>query len=179
MMRNALLAIGAIVVVVAGFVVTFTMWKNLDEARALAIGIPYTEFNFKTAHAQERGCNACHGDHLDKDVSRLVVARAKPIQHGIFKRGYDVPMRVEDCAICHGKSYAASIHSRHLHVASFTNMGGNCDSCHTMVNGKMVLYDDQTRYDVVNGVKYNPTPEFTKQSSENMIRALETMAKAN
>lgn len=179
MMRNALLALGAIVIVAAGFVITFTMWKNLDEARALVIGIPYTEFNWKTAHAQERGCNACHADHLDKDVSRLVVARTKPTQHGIFKRGYDVPMRVEDCSICHGKSFAASMHSRHLHTAAFTNMGGNCDSCHTMVNGKMVLYNDQSRYDVINGVKYNPTPPFSGQSSENLIRALESVAKAN
>ncbi|MCF8476163.1 MAG: hypothetical protein K9G60_03980 [Pseudolabrys sp.] len=179
MMRNALLALGAIVVVAAGFIATFAMWKNLDEARALAIGIPYTEFNFKTAHAQERGCNACHADHLDKDVSRLVVARVKPSQHGIFKRGYDVPMRVEDCFICHGKSFAASMHSRHLHVASFTNMGGNCDSCHTMVSGKIVLYNDQSRYDVVNGVNYTPTPAFAAQSSESLIRDLESVAKAN
>jgi hypothetical protein len=176
---NGLLAFGAIVVVVAGFVATFAMWKNIDQARALAIGIPYTEFNFKTAHAQERGCNACHADHLDKDVSRLVVARAKPTQHGIFVRGYDVPMRVEDCFICHGKSFAASMHSRHLQTASFTNMGGNCDSCHTMVNGKTVLYDDQSRYDVVNGVKYNPTPPFTPQSSENLRKGLESVAKAD
>lgn len=179
MMRNALLALGAIVVVAAGFVVTFTMWKNIDESRALAIGIPHTEFNFKTVHAQERGCNACHADHLDKDVSRLVVARVKPTQHGIFKRGYDVPMREEDCAFCHGKAFAGTMHARHLHVAAFTNMGGNCDSCHTMVNAKIVLYDDQTRYDVVNGVKYNKTPEFSKQSGENLIRDLESVAKAN
>ena len=176
---NGLLAFGAIVVVAAGFVVTFAMWKSLDEARALAIGIPYTEFNFKTPHAQERGCNASHADHLDKDVSRLVVARVKPSRHGIFKRGNDVPMRVEDCLICHGKSFAGSMHSRHLHVASFTNMGGNCDSCHTMFNGKTVLYNDQSRYEVVNGVKYNPTPEFSKQSGEHLIRALDSVAKAD
>lgn len=179
MMRNALLALGAIVVVVAGFVGTFAMWKNIDQARALAIGIPYTEFNFKTAHAQERGCNACHADHLADDVNRLVVARKKPIRHGIFVTSYDIPMRVEDCFICHGKSFAASMHSRHLQTASFTNMGGNCDSCHTMVNGKMVLYNDQTRYDVINGVNYNPTPPFTPQSSENLIDGIKSVAKAN
>jgi hypothetical protein len=41
------------------------------------------------------------------------------------------------------------------------------------------LYDDQSRYDVVNGVKYNPTPAFTPQSSENLIEGLKSVAKAN
>jgi hypothetical protein len=48
-----------------------------------------------------------------------------------------------------------------------------------MVNGKTVLYDDQSRYDVVNGVKYNPTPPFTPQSSENLRKGLESVAKAD
>ena len=176
---NTLLAVGAIVIVAGGFFATFAMWRHLDEARAVALGIPYTEFNWKTAHAQERGCVACHADHLAADVNRLVVARKKPVQHGIFVTSYDIPMRVEDCFICHGKSFAASMHSRHLHAAAFTNMGGNCDSCHTMVNGKMVLYDDQSRYDVINGVSFKPTPAFTSQSTDSLIDGLKSVAKAN
>jgi hypothetical protein len=163
MIRNALLAVAAIVVIGVGFLLpTFAVSQQTNEARAVALGFPYTNFNWKTAHAQDRGCNACHPDHLAADVSRLVVARAKPELHGIFVTSYDIPMRVEDCLICHGKSFAGSIHSLHLHAVPFTKMGGNCDSCHTMLNGKFVLYDDESRYDVLNGVKYNPTPPFSR-----------------
>jgi len=177
MMRNAVLAFGAIIVVGAGFLLTFGMWKHMDEARAVALGVPYTNFNWQTAHAQERGCNACHADHLAADVNRLVVARAKPEKHGIFVTSYDIPMRVEDCLICHGKSFAGSMHSRHLHAASFANMGGNCDSCHgTTLDGKFVLYDDETRYNILNGVKTIPTPEFSQPGAA--IRNLEKAAKA-
>ena len=101
MMRNALLALGAIIVIGAGFAITFAVWHRMDQARAFELGIPYTNFNFKTAHAQERGCNACHADHLAADVNRLVVGRDKPELHGIFATSYDIPMRVEDCLICH------------------------------------------------------------------------------
>jgi hypothetical protein len=178
MIRNALLALAAIVVIGAGFVATFAMWRHMDEARAFALGVPYTNFNWNTAHAQSRGCNACHADHLAADVGRLVVPRAKPELHGIFVTSYDIPMRVEDCGICHGKSFAGNMHSRHLHAASFVNMGGNCDSCHATINGKFVLYDDESRYGVLNGVKDNPTPTFSQPSSENMIRDLEKQAAA-
>ena len=68
------------------------------------------------------------------DTNRLVVGRAKPELHGIFVTSYDIPMRVEDCLICHNTrtslAFAGSIHSLHMHSASFTNMGGSCDSCH-------------------------------------------------
>ena len=131
MMRNALLALGAIIVIGAGFVATFAAWRHMDDARAFALGVPYTNFNWKTAHAQERGCNACHADHLAEDTNRLTVGRDKPELHGIFVTSYGIPMRVEDCLICHNTrtslSFAGSIHSLHMHSASFTNMGGNCD----------------------------------------------------
>jgi hypothetical protein len=166
MIRNALLAAAAVIVVGASFLATFAAWNHMDRSRALALGVPYTEFNWQTANAQSRGCNACHGGHLDKDVSRLVVARKPVKQHGIFVRGYDVPMRVEDCLICHGKSFAGSMHSRHLHAAAFNSMGGTCDSCHgTKLDGKFVLYTDETRYDILNGVSYSKTPEFIHPSA--------------
>jgi hypothetical protein len=184
MMRNALLALGAIIAIGAGFVVTFAMWHQMDEARALALGVPYTNFNWKTAHAQERGCNACHADHLAQDTNRLTVGRAKPELHGIFVTSYGIPMRVEDCLICHNTrtslAFAGSIHSLHMHSASFANMGGNCDSCHaTTLAGKFVLYSDETRYDILNGVKYNPTPAFTQQSGAAMMRDLEQAARTD
>ena len=184
MIRNALLALGAIIVIGAGFLITFGVWRHSDQARAGALGIPYTEFNFKTAHAQERGCNACHADHLAQDVDQLVVKREKPVLHGIFVTSYGIPMRVEDCLICHNThtqlSFAGSIHSKHLHSAAFVNMGGSCDSCHgTLLNGKFVLYDDETRYLILNGVKYNRTPAFTQSSSENTIRNLKQAAEAD
>ena len=183
MMRNALLALAAIVVILAGFIATFFAWNAMDKSRAFALGVPYTNFNWKTAHAQERGCNACHADHLAADTNRLTVGRAKPELHGILKTSYDIPMRVEDCLICHNTktslAFAGSIHSLHMHSAAFANMGGSCDSCHaTLLNGKFVLYSDETRYDVLNGVKYNPTPVFTQQSGEIMLRDLATAAKA-
>ncbi len=184
MMRNVLLALAAIIVIGAGFAGTFAMWRHMDEARAFALGVPYTNFNWKTAHAQDRGCNACHADHLAADVNRLVVGREKPELHGIFATSYDIPMRVEDCLICHNMrtslAFAGSIHSRHLNVASFRNMGGTCDSCHaTTLNGKFVRYDDESRYYILNGVKTNPTPAFSQSSSETIIRGLEKAAKSD
>ena len=162
MIRNALLTVAASIVICAGFLPTFAMSQQTNEVRAVALGFPNTNFNWKTAHAQERGCNACHADNLATDVSHLVVPRAKPELHGIFVTSYGIPMRVEDCLICHGNSFAGSIHSLHLHAASFTKIGGNCDSCHAMIKGKFVLYDDESRYDVLNGVKPNPTPPFSQ-----------------
>ncbi len=168
MMRKALLALGAIIAIVigAGFGVTYSnsTSREADEARAVALGIPYTDFNWNTAHAQMRGCNACHSDHLAADLSsNLVTAREKPELHGIFANTYG-PLRVEDCLPCHGNSFADPIHSRHLFEPSFVKMGGNCQSCHAVVNGRFVLYDDETRYDVVNGVRYDATPAFTPSS---------------
>ena len=183
MIRNALLALGAIIVVAAGFVLTFTVWHRMDQRRAAELGIPYTTFNFKTAHAQERGCNACHADHLAADTNRLVVGRDKPELHGIFATSYNIPMRVEDCLICHNTktslAFAGSIHSLHLHSAGFANMGGNCDSCHgTLLNGKFVLYDDQSRYQILNGINYKRTPAFSQPTSA-LMRGLEQAAKAD
>ncbi len=73
-----------------------------------------------------------------------MVGRDKPKLHGIFATSYDIPMRVEDCLICHNTrttlAFAGSIHSLHLHSAGFNNMGGSCDSCHaTTLHGKLVL----------------------------------------
>jgi hypothetical protein len=184
MIRNALLALAAVVVVGSGFVVTFAMWRHMDEARAFALGVPYTNFNWKTANAQNRGCNACHADHLAADVNRLIVGREKPELHGIFATSYDIPMRVEDCMICHNTrtslAFAGSIHSRHLNAAAFRSMGGTCDSCHgTTLNGRHVLFDDQNRYYILNGVKTNPTPAFTQSSNQSITREPATTAKAD
>ena len=176
MIRNALLVVAAIVVVGAGFVTAFAMWNRQNEARAAALGVPYTAFNMKTAHGLDRGCNACHADHLAADVSRLVVARDRPELHGIFKTSYDIPMRIEDCRICHGNSIAGSIHSLHHFSTAFVNMGGNCDSCHATVDGKFVLYDDQVRYYVLNGVTRIPTPAFSKPAADEMTRYLQQLA---
>jgi hypothetical protein len=135
-----------------------------DEAVAAALGVPYTDFNLKTAHGLQRGCNACHGDHLAEDVGTLVVPRPAPAPelHGIFKTSYGIPMRVEDCLICHGNAFAGDMHSLHLHSAAFASLQGTCDSCHGMQNGKTILYDDETRYSILNGVnKSSPTPPFT------------------
>ena len=117
MIRNALLALGAIIVIGAGFVITFTVWRHMDQTRAAELGIPYTTFNFKTAHAQERGCNACHADHLAADTNRLVVGRDKPELHGIFATSYNIPMRVEDCLICHNTKTSLVLRRQHPFAA--------------------------------------------------------------
>ena len=180
MIRNALLVLGAIIVIGVGFWGGFAMWRHQDEARAFAMGIPYTTFNWNTVYAQNRGCNACHADHLAADVNNLVVGRAKPERHGIFVTSYGIPMRVEDCRICHrDDQFGGSLHTRHLISTAFTNMGGNCDSCHgTLLNGKFVLYDDQSRYQILNGINNNHTPAFSQPASE-LIRDLEKSARAN
>jgi hypothetical protein len=166
MKRYALLALGAITVIGAGYVAAAPDSRSKDEARAVEVGVPYTEFNWKTLSAHKRGCNACHGDQLAATVSRLVVGRAWPKRHGIFATSYGIPMRVEDCLICHGKSFAGTIHSRHMHDAGFTAMGGNCDSCHTMIKGRFVLYTDETRYEIINGIRYDPTPPFSPPAAK-------------
>ncbi len=167
MIRNASLALASIVLVGAAFLGAFLMWNHQTAGRAAALGVPYTEFNIRTAHGLERGCNACHGGQLAAAVNRLAVPRERPARHGIFETSYGIPMRVEDCLICHGKAFAVDIHSLHLHAAAFVNMGGNCDSCHATIDGQFVLYDDEARYNVLNGVKTLPTPEFAQPSADN------------
>jgi hypothetical protein len=141
-----------------------------NQARAFALGVPYTNFNWKTVHAQVRGCNACHAD-LVQDVNRLTAGRENGFGlHSILATGYGIPMRMEDCHLCHAalknccgaKYFADSVHSQHMNTPSFFGMGGNCNSCHaTTRDGKFVLYTDETRYEILNGVKNNPTPAFT------------------
>lgn len=157
-----LATIGIVLISIAAALAESKQRPKPNEERAASLGVPYTDFNLKTAHGLERGCNACHGDHLAADVSNLTVPRPTPELHGIFKTSYGIPMRVEDCYICHGKSFAGNIHSLHLHSAAFTSLRGSCDSCHAMENGQFVLYDDESRYKVLNGVsKSFPTPPFS------------------
>jgi hypothetical protein len=182
MLRNALVTLAAIIVVGAGFASTFALWRHMDEARAFALGFPYSNFNWNTVHAQERGCNACHAN-LAADVNKFVTGRDRPELHGIFATSYDIPMRVEDCMICHNKrtdlAFAGSIHSRHLHAASFRSMGGSCDSCHgTTLDGKFMLYDDEFRYRILNGINYTPTPPFSQSSSAAGVPQAVNTAKA-
>jgi len=158
-LRSALfILIGLLVLGVGSVAVS----QQGQPSRASAMGFPDTPYNRNTAHAQDRGCDACHADHLAADVSRLYVPRGQPEQHGIFVTSYDIPMRVEDCLPCHAGSFGAAIHASHLHSAGFISLRGGCDSCHVLSNGKFVLYDDETRYQVLNGVTRIPTPDFSR-----------------
>jgi mono/diheme cytochrome c family protein len=181
-MRAALVLFGSIIAIGIAFGVVFALWHQQDEARAVALGVPYTDFNWHTAHGQDRGCAACHGANLAADVSRLVVARPKPVLHGVFTTTTDIPMRVEDCLLCHGATstlpFAESVHSLHLQSASFVNMGGNCESCHATQNGKFALYDDETRYQVLNGIQKSPTPAFSQLSAAELTRLVGRLAAA-
>ncbi len=163
-MRPLLVTLGAAGLIAAGFGITFTIWHHGNAARAVALGVPYTTYNWETVFAQQRGCAACHGGHLAADVSRVPVPRPAPVLHGIFMTSYGIPMRVEDCLPCHGGAttlpFAESIHSLHLQSAAFADMGGECSSCHVLTHGKFLLYDDETRYAVMNGVVKIPTPPF-------------------
>lgn len=168
MIRKALPILGAIIVVSAGFFATLAMSQDQnDAARALTLGVPYSTFNWKSVHVQDRGCNACHGNYLAETTNNTVVRRARPPLHGIFVIGHDIPLRVEDCQICHTKKkgfptipkYANTIHSVHLYSSGFTSMRGSCESCHVSASN-FDLYDDNTRYDLLNGITLIPTPEF-------------------
>jgi Cytochrome c7 and related cytochrome c len=168
MIRNVLLVSGAIVVVGASFLVTFARSQDkTDEDRAFVLGVPYTSFNWKTVGAQHRGCNACHGNNLAETTNNTTVRRARPELHGIFVVGHDIPLRVEDCQICHSKKkgfpaipkYANTIHSIHLNSSGFNSMRGNCESCHVSASN-FELYDDNTRYEILNGITSIATPEF-------------------
>jgi hypothetical protein len=166
MLRRTLLGVATIGAMSLGVVLALAQQKQTatpDQDRAFKLGVPYTVFNMRTAHALERGCNACHGEKLADVVSRLVVPRPAPELHGNFATSYGIPMRVEDCLICHGRAFAGDIHSVHLHSKAFLSLQGSCDSCHAMQNGQFVLYDDETRYRVLNGVTRSPpTPPFSQ-----------------
>jgi hypothetical protein len=165
MLRGALFGLATIGAVSLGIVLALAQPKQTatsDQDRAFKLGVPYTTFNMRTAHGLERGCNACHGDNLADVVGMLAVPRPGPELHGNFATSYGIPMRVEDCLICHGKAFAGNMHSVHLHSKTFAALQGGCDSCHAMQNGEFILYDDETRYRVLNGVNRSPTPPFSQ-----------------
>ncbi len=168
MRRSALLGLATVGIASLGIALALAQPKQAaipDQDRAFELGVPYTTFNMRTAHGLERGCNACHDGHLDAVVSNLAVPRPAPAPelHGNFAISYGIPMRVEDCLICHGKAFAGDMHSVHLHSKAFVSLQGSCDSCHAMENGQFVLYDDESRYKVLNGVsRSSPTPPFSQ-----------------
>jgi hypothetical protein len=180
MRATSAFTLSAVVVVAALFWLAFSLWHQSDARKAYAMGFPDTLYNWHTIHAEGRGCNACHGSHLADDVNKTVVFRNAPQLHGIFATSYAIPMRVEDCMPCHGgKStapFAEQIHAIHMQSAAFANMGGSCESCHATVNGNVVLFDDETRYDLLNGVEKSPTPQFTSASNTSVDRFLKNLA---
>jgi len=161
--------LGALAVVAAVFFGVYSLWHRGEAARAAAMGVPYTTFNVMTQHALDRGCEACHTDRLASDLNSLVVPRDHPIIHGEFVTSYGIAMRVEDCLPCHGERttlpFAEDIHALHLGSTAFANMGGSCESCHATVKGQLVLYDDETRYALMNGIVEIPTPVVSKDVS--------------
>jgi hypothetical protein len=166
MRRRALLGLATLGALSLGIAFALAQPKQTptnDQNTAFKLGVPYTTFNTRTAHGLERGCNACHGDHLADAVNNLIVPRSAPELHGNFSTSYGIPMRVEDCLICHGKAFAGDMHSVHLHSKAFVALQGSCDSCHAMQNGQFVLYDDESRYKVLNGIsRSSPTPPFSQ-----------------
>jgi hypothetical protein len=88
--------------------------------------------------------------------------RAKSGLHGIFVTSYGIPNARGGLSDLSRKLIRWQHPFAALARRLVTKIGGNCDSCQAMINGKSVLYDDEFRYDVLNGVKHNPTPPFSQ-----------------
>lgn len=130
---------------------------------------PPTEFNEKVVRAAKRGCNACHSDLADsvKRLPQQLIYRDKG--HPIIAGSYDIPLRVEDCLPCHAQEsflpFAPFIHAAHLGSKAFqaVSQGQGCLSCHVMGAPRrepIELYDDETAYELMNGIVKEPTPSF-------------------
>jgi formate-dependent nitrite reductase cytochrome c552 subunit len=136
----------------------------------LSVGVPPTAFNLEVLHAQRRGCSACHKGNLASVVQNLPKAGYHPsfagIAHPTIVTSYGIPFTIEDCLMCHATDaklpFAPYIHGIHLDSGSFVNMGGNCDSCHAVIQQGdqlvRVLWDRQTKYSLINGVVVSQTP---------------------
>ncbi|MDA8064115.1 MAG: hypothetical protein M0031_01235 [Thermaerobacter sp.] len=159
---------GGLILVAALFAGVFFLWHTQQTDRAaLTLGVPPTTFNLQVVHAGERGCRSCHGNHLTQVLRRLPkhgLLSGYP-GHPTFKMGRKIPLRVEDCLSCHAQgplAFANYIHAIHLDSPAFRDMGGSCDSCHVVQGGKFLLYDDETKYGLMNGIVTVPTPSFGK-----------------
>lgn len=135
--------------------------KNEPKVRELANGVKIQRtpqddgiYNMYVLKADERGCYACHTS-LQDTLNNL------PMGHMDINFAGDIDVTVDHCISCHTYSpgyvpeyysFGSVMHGLHK-SAAFTNMGGDCMSCHDAneSNGKMMLWDD-VKYDRLRGI---------------------------
>lgn len=111
-------------------------------------------YNMGIAHAEERGCTACHS--LENAIEWC------PISHNGLNSYGDDPLSVTTCLACHdgqqeplfnrpGLKLRDIIHTSHLNSDNFLDKNGSCMSCHYLDGeGDFVLWDE-AKYDVMQG----------------------------
>lgn len=113
-------------------------------------------YNVTVLDADNRGCYACHSD-LYETVCGLNMSSwmwGLVGTHHFVKYDGQVEMTVKNCLECHEgssdvKTYLHGIHSR---SNAFTQMGGDCMSCHFVTgDGEMALWDNQ-KHTVLRGI---------------------------
>ena len=122
-------------------------------------------YNTYYLDADNRGCASCHSD-------LVALLDNMTFPHLSFNSGYVYDMEVQDCMICHDEGagyiwktqeFGTLIHGIHQRD-TFTNMGGDCWTCHTATaDGRGMLLWEEAKYDVLQGIKTaaNITGEFT------------------
>lgn len=134
-------------------------------------------FNTYFYNADNRGCAACH------DLEQTLRGLGHVVYSGEYETG---PMKLQDCIACHSDAYSGfdlqfTIHGRHLGSTAFTNMGGNCESCHYIDRDGNFLRWDFVKYDVLEGITRVPADQMnvtvtwdqdTLTAEENMFQLL-------
>lgn len=104
-------------------------------------------YNTYYLNADYRGCSSCH------DLEDCL----KNIGHVVYRGEYEYDdMPVQTCTACHSDTYSGNnlqypIHGLHLGRASFSSMGGSCESCHYIDADGNYLRWDFVKYDVLSG----------------------------
>ena len=116
----------------------------------------YNSYNIYYLNADNRGCAACHTS-LNDLLSNM------SYEHLSFQNGYGIELDVTDCLICHDdgdgylytvRDFGTIIHGIHS-GKTFSNMGGDCWSCHNATaDGKGMQLWEQAKYDVLQGYTF-------------------------
>ncbi len=110
-----------------------------------------TTYNNVVLNADQRGCNACH-----VDLHGLILDAGHTLGYSSRYPARLTDFGYQDCKACHsdwydGKSLKDGIHTMHMTNPAFSEMGGNCESCH-YIDGDGVFHRwDDVKYDVMHG----------------------------
>lgn len=108
-------------------------------------------YNNVVLNADERGCAACHDD-----IHQLILDHGHELGYSSRYPARLTDFSIHDCVACHSDWYTGGamkngMHTLHLSNTKFTEMGGNCESCHYIQDdGTFVRWDD-VKYDVMHG----------------------------